>query len=251
MKLQFNLLPDVKQEYLKAQRTKRTVIAISFIASAVSLFILLLMITTVYVVNKKQLSDANKQIDHYSDQLKGIDNLDKILTVQNQLKSVSSLHQSKHITSRLYTYLPQLTPTTVCLGKVTLDLQANTLTIDGSADSLKSVNVFIDTLKFTKYAVDGKDSGRNAFTSVLETQFGLNSANAGSSTNDCGGKPAIASYTLNVQFDQALFSNGQSVALEVPKGKSTTRSVIDDPSNDLFNGQTSTNSNQNSQGGQQ
>lgn len=246
MKLQFNLLPDVKQQYLKAQRTKRTVISASFAAAAVSLFILLLMVATVYVVNKNKLSDANKNIDKYSQQLKSIPNLDKILTVQNQLNSISSLHQQKHITSRIYQFLPQLTPSTVCMGKLTMDLTANSLVIEGSSDSQKSVNTFIDTLKFTTYKMNGQETSTKAFPSVIESQFGLDSTNS-TSLQKCGGKPAVATYQLTVQFDPSLFSNANQISLTVPAGLVTTRSVLDDPSG-LFTG---AKSNSSSQGGGQ
>jgi Tfp pilus assembly protein PilN len=237
MKLQFNLLPDVKQEYLKAQRTKRTVITIAIVTSAVALFILILMLTTVYIVNKKQLSDANKDIQHYSAQLKAIPNLDKILTVQNQLKSLSGLHSNKHAVSRMFTYIPQITPLNVCLGKLNLDLGQNTLILEGTSDSQKSINTFIDTLKFTKYQLDQKDTGKYAFTSVVESQFGIDSS--GTIQTRCDGKIAPASYQITVQFDPILFSNTQNVALSVPQGLVTTRSVLDNPSN-IFNGQTGT-----------
>jgi len=235
MKLQFNLLPDVKQQYLKSERTKRTVITASFAAAALALFILLLMIVTVYIVNKKKLSDADKSISNYSNQLKAIPNLDKILTVQNQLQSVSTLHQNKHLVSRLYQYLPQVTPSNVCLGQANLDLTANSLLLQGTTDSLKSINTYIDTLKFTTYQLGGQETNKNAFPGVVETSFSLNSNAVASGI--CNGKPAIASYGITITFDPVLFSNSQPVELTVPAGLSTTRSVLDDPSNPLFNGQ--------------
>jgi Tfp pilus assembly protein PilN len=235
MKLQFNLLPDVKQEYLKTQRTKRTIITASIVASAIALFIFILMLTTVYVINKKQLSDANKQIDKYTDQLKAIPNLDKILTVQNQLKSLSGLHASKHMLSRVFSYIPQVTPQNVCLGKLSVDLAQSSMMIEGTADSQKSINTFVDTLKFTKYQIDNKDTGKNAFSSVVESQFGIVS----SAQNDvkCDNKAAPASYQLTIQYDPSLFLNSDNVALTVPQGLVTTRSVLDNPSN-IFNGKT-------------
>jgi Tfp pilus assembly protein PilN len=238
MRLQFNLLPDVKQEYLKTERTKKTVIMVAFAASAVSLFLLLLMMTNVYVINKKKLNDADKDVKKYSDQLKAIPNLDRVLTVQNQLKSVASLHQSKHVTSRLYTYLPQITPTNVCLGKVSLDLAGSSLILEGTTDTLKSVNTYVDTLKFTTYQLSGQETKTKAFPTVTESQFGLSQGGGvGGQTTTCAGKPANASYQLSVQFDPVLFSNSSKVTLTVPPGLSTTRSVLDDPNNALFTGQ--------------
>jgi Tfp pilus assembly protein PilN len=241
MKLQFNLLPNVKQQYLKAKHTKRTVIAGSIAAMALALFILLFMIITVDVINKKKLSDADKNISNYSQQLKNIPNINKILTIQNQLQSVATLHQSKHITSRLYQYLPQVTPSNVCLGQITLDTTANSLLLQGTTDSLKSINVFIDTLKFTTYTQGGQGTGKKAFPTVSETSFSLSPSSANGTL--CAGKPAPASYQLTIAYDPALFSNSQSVSLNVPSGESTTRSVLDDPSNPLFNGQTKSSTN--------
>lgn len=257
MKLQFNLLPDVKQEYLKTERTKKNVIMISLIASSISFFLLLFMITTVYVVNHKHLDDADKDITKYSKELKEIPNLDKILTVQNQLKSVADLHANKHVASRLYTYLPQVTPTNVCLGKVAVDIVNNSITANGTAESLKAVNTFIDTLKFTTYKLDNET--KNAFPSVVESQFGLQNdkgtPGVGGASTACGGKPALATYGLTVQFDPALFSNTANIKLSVPSNY-TTRSILDNPSSDLFTGQTNETIKQNSsststQGGSQ
>jgi|GEM_PF-128168 len=240
MKLQFNLLPDVKQEYLKTKKTKRTVITASAVASVISLFILLLMVTTVYVVNKKQLKDADKDIKKYSQQLQGVKNLDKILTIQNQLNSIQTLQGSKHKMSRLFTYLPQVTPAHVCIGQLNVDTASTTMTFQGSSDSQKSINTFVDTLKFTKYKVDSKDSGKYAFNSVTENQFAINSTSNtknNSNTAACDGAPAPASYQLTLKFDPTLFANSSDVVLDVPVGLVTTRSVLDDPSN-IFNGNT-------------
>jgi Tfp pilus assembly protein PilN len=240
MKLQFNLLPDVKQEYLKTRRTKRTVITAALVASSIAFFILLFALITVYVINKKQLSDADGSIKNYSNQLKSIPNLDKVLTIQNQLKSIQTLHESKHKMSRLYTYLPQITPAHVCIGQLTVDTALTTITIQGSSDSQRSINTFVDTLKFTKYKLDNQSSGKNAFTNVIESQFGIStSATSGNNNSKCQGAAAPAAYQLTLQFDPVLFANSSSVELSVPQGLVTTRSVIDDPSN-IFNGSTLT-----------
>jgi len=50
--IQFNLLPAVKLEYVKAQRTKHLLILISAVSSAVALLVLTLSIISVDVVQK-------------------------------------------------------------------------------------------------------------------------------------------------------------------------------------------------------
>src|SRR5581483_3376261 len=108
--VQFNLLPDVKLEYVKTQRTKRLLTVVSLIASLASIAILLASVVTVDVVQKKSLNDENNDISRYSAQLRSVPNLNKILTVQNQLSTLTSLHDQKPVTSRLFNYIAEVTP---------------------------------------------------------------------------------------------------------------------------------------------
>jgi len=229
-KVQFNLLPDVKADYISAQRTRNTVITISGLVAALSLGIFVLLFFTVNVLQKKQLSDADKKTSEVSAQIDKIENLSQILTVQNQLATLPKLHQQKHISSRIFTYLPEVTPANVNIGRLSLDFGQNTMVIDGRADSQRTVNTFIDTLKFTTYTVGSDKTAKAAFPTVVLTSFG-------------GGGGSVG-YTLNIKFDPVLFQNnltdGQdkpiAPVLNVPS-LTTTRSVLDDPSNFLFNGQ--------------
>lgn len=224
MRIQFNLVPDVKQAYIKAQKTKKTVISLMLVATLISAGIFVLMLSIVYGVNKLQLSRADDSIKTNQQQLSKIQDLNKILTVQNQLQSLLSLNQSKNITSRMFDFIIQLTPASAGLSNLQSDFTTNTVQLTGNADSQKTINTFIDTLKFTTYKVDGTDSGKKAFTAVLESNFGVDQKGA--------------NFGISMQFDPALFTS-KNVSLNIPAGLSTTRSVLDDPSNVLFNGQAS------------
>ena len=221
--VQFNLLPDVKLEYIKTQRSKHLVMTVATVAAGAAIVIFLLVFLTVEGVQKKQLNDSSKDITAASNQLKGISNLTQILTVQNQLSTLSSLHHQDTSSSRLFGYLPQLTPVNAHIGSITVDFTANALTINGTADSQTTVNTFIDTLKLTNYKVGAQDSNHQAFTSVVESSFSITSG--------------TVDYGLTMNFDPVLFSNdvASTPQLVVPK-LSTTQSV--DSSGTLFNGQT-------------
>ena len=88
--IQFNLLPDVKLEYIKAKKSKRLVALISTLTCAVAIALVVLLFTVVNVFQKQHLSDLNADIKKYSTSLKNTKDLDKILTIQNQLKSFLS-----------------------------------------------------------------------------------------------------------------------------------------------------------------
>ena len=200
--VQFNLLPDVKQEYVNARRTKQLVVLVSFVVSAAALGIMLLLLLTVDVVQKKSLHDANSDIKRYSAQLKAIPDIDKILTVQNQLNTLPGLHDKKYVVSRTFGYLAQLTPANVSISTYTADYSANTMSIVGEAPSLDQVNVYADTLKATTYKTDSSSSSKKAFTSVVLSSFGRDSKGA--------------TYTLNITFDPAILSSQNNVTLDVP-----------------------------------
>jgi len=230
--VQFNLLPDTKLATVKSSRSRDLLVSFALIISAASAVIFLVLLMTTSVIQKKQLSNADKTIASDTAKLQSMNGLDKMITVQNQLSTLVDLHKNKHISSRIFSYLPEVTPTQVSLGRLAMDFKGNTMQIDGTAFDQKSVNTFIDTLKFTTYIVNSGDSPKSAFPSVVESSFSIGSKNVG--------------YSLNVIFDPALFANnvfdsqGHSKAptLQVPK-LTTTRSITDDPANLLFNGQNS------------
>ncbi|MBI2589282.1 hypothetical protein HYW35_03745 [Candidatus Saccharibacteria bacterium] len=226
-RIQFNLLPDVKLQFDKAKRVQNLVFRVATAASATMLGLFLVMLVVVHVVQKSQLSSAAKAQDTLSSQLSNIPNLGQIITIQNQLKTLVGLHQAKHVSSRIFTYLPQVTPSNASIGKLDIDLAGSTMSISGNADSQKTVNTFIDTLKFTTYMVGDQDTPHSAFTSVVESTFAINATNV--------------SYTLDISFDPQLFANNlldsqdhpQEPKLSVPK-LTTTKSGVNDANNPIF-----------------
>lgn len=213
--IQLNLLPDVKLQYLKARRTQRLVVSVSMLVIIVSFVVLALLISTVDIIQKKSLSDLNRDIGTYTHQLQSTPNLNKILTVQNQLQVLTSLHDQKPAASRLFGYLQQVTPSSASISQLNIDYTQNTLSLTGNADSLDTVNAFTDTLKFTTYKKsDG--SSANAFSSVVLAQFSRNAAGA--------------TYTITATFDPAIFNSANNTSLTVPSIIST-RSIIEQPTN--------------------
>lgn len=200
--IQFNLLPDVKLEYIKAERTKRLVVSVSLLAGAVALAIFLILLFTVDVVQKKNMNDLTKDIGTYGNQLKNTKDLSQILTVQSQLDSLGKLHDAKPTTSRVFAFMNQLTPTSASISKLDADFTANTITITGTADSLDTVNKFVDALKYTDYATKAAPStSLPAFSNVVLASFGRDTTGA--------------NFSITLNFDPPLFSNASDVTLTV------------------------------------
>lgn len=216
--IQFNLLPEVKQEYLKAKRQKHSVIVISLLAAGASLFIFTMLFLTVFVFQKAQIKGLSNDIADSTKTLKNTEDLDKILTIQNQLKSLPDLHDQKPVTSRLFTYLTQLTPSQVAIGNVELNYPESKLTLSGTSDSLGTINKFVDTLKFTTYD-DGTGAKDNKpFTGVVLSSFSKTEKEA--------------TYQIMLTFKPVIFDSRSDVKLAVPKIISN-RSETEKPT-DLF-----------------
>ncbi len=223
--IQFNLLPDVKLQYLKVRRTQHLVYTAAIIAIAVSLFILVILIGTVEILQKKNISDLQTDIKTNSNQLKNTPNISKILTVQNQLETLTSLHDTKPVVSRLFGFIQSLTPSSVSISSLSADYGANTISITGNAPSIDVINTYVDTLKFTKYQQSNGSSAK-AFSQVVLSSFGRTSAGA--------------TYSIMATFDPAIFNIQNTVKLNVPAGLITTRSQVDQPT-DLFKSSNSAN----------
>jgi Tfp pilus assembly protein PilN len=220
--IQLNLLPDVKTKYIKAQRTKRTVILSTFVISGVAIGVVLLLASVVYGAQSLRLKSLDSDIKDKTAELKKIDGLDKILTIQNQLTALPGLHSDKPVVSRIFVFLPQVTPTDVKIATYDLKLDDSTMAFTGTAKDLVAVNKFVDTLKFTKFTTDTDQNNINAFSSVVLSTFSRTDKEA--------------TYSVTLKYNTALFSAAnKSVTLVVPKITST-RSETERPT-DLFNAQ--------------
>jgi Tfp pilus assembly protein PilN len=216
--IQFNLLPDVKLAFVKAQRTKRLVMGSAFIATASAFAIFVLLFTGVHVVQKVRISQLNGDIKDKTAELKENDDLDKVLTIQNQLSSLTGLHDQKVASSRTLAFVQQVTPSEVSINNLAVDFKENTMTITGLSPTLDRVNTFIDTLKYSKYTRNENPEEKKAFSDVVLSQFGRSEV--------------ATTYTITLVYDPALFGPEVSNLLIVPKGV-TTNSVVDQP-NTLF-----------------
>lgn len=215
MTIQFNLLPDIKIQYLKTKRQQRVVILLSMFTTIISVSLLAILLTVVFGVQKKTIGDLNRDIGSKSKKLESTTDLDKILTVQSQLVSLTGLHDSKVVASRIYTYLPQITPVNVSVSKFSADFTSSTLSVAGNANNITAVNTYVDTLKFAKYTADGKSAELPVFSNVVLSGFSVTTASS--------------SYSISMNFDPVIFSEKHTIALTIPNTV-TTRSVTDQPS---------------------
>jgi len=212
--IQFNLLPDVKLAFIKARKLKRLVMVGAASVTSVSLAMVILLFIFVNVAQKKHLSDISKNIVSNENKIKGTKDLDKILTIQNQLNSLTALHDGKPVASRLFGYMNLITPANVSLSALSIDFTSGALTVGGTADALSTVNKFVDTIKFTTYTIDGQTTSKKVFSSTVLSSFAKTTKNS--------------TYSISTIFDPLIFDVNTKLSLTVPKIIST-RSETEKP----------------------
>jgi Tfp pilus assembly protein PilN len=235
--IQFNLLPDVKIEYLKVRRAKRLIMLIAALITGASLVVLILLVFTVHVFQKQHLENIATDIERDSRAIKSTPGIEKILTVQNQLISLPALHQQKPEASRVFQYIAQVTPANVTIANLSVDFSTNTVSLTGSAPALSDVNRFVDTLKFTEYT-RGEAETLNAMTfNRGEHDLAFSNVVLGS----FGRSDDAANFTIDLNFAPEIFQTSRDNPETADKNESkhivkliipnivTTRSQLEKP----------------------
>jgi len=238
--IELNLLPDLKLEYIKTQRTQKLVISVSLLVTAAAV-VLLVILLAADGLQRKHLSDLASNITKESKTLKGEPNINKILTVQNQAESLGALHDAKPEASKLFTYLNQVTPNNVSISNIDIDFTQYTATITGTADTLISVNTYVDTLKNATYTSKSMTSATPAFSNIVLSSFGYSFNKTDPSSS--------ASYSITLAYDQNIFKITEDAKLSVPT-KTTTHAGETNP-NDLFKAAPDSSASNTSSGGTQ
>jgi len=218
--IQLNLLPDIKIAFMRSRRLKRLVMMVASIISIISISIVVLLYSFVNIAQKQHISNINSNIKSNDSKLGNITDLNKVLTIQNQLESLTELHDQKPAISRLFGYINSITPAKVDLSTLSIDFTNKTLKITGSSDSLNTLNKFIDTIKFTVYSTPYELSDKKAFSSTVLTSYSK--------------EEKRVTYAIGTTFDPAIFDGRFVPILKVPKIISS-RSETEKPTT-LFQG---------------
>ena len=93
---EISLVPDVKAEMLKVQKTRNFVFAICGIVSMISVGLVLLLVIIKAGMDLK-ISGQDNTLELMSNKLESFDSLDELLTVQKQEEFIESLYYSRDI----------------------------------------------------------------------------------------------------------------------------------------------------------
>ena len=80
--LQINLLPDIKAEYLKAQRTKRMFMVGSTLVSSVTIGLVVIMFLYVNVWQREHSNNLSEDLTRLTAEYEANEDLGRIVTIQ-------------------------------------------------------------------------------------------------------------------------------------------------------------------------
>lgn len=148
--IEINLIPDVKQELLKAQRTRAAVISTSILVSIIAGGLVVALSLYVFGVQTVRSSLLDGQITDGNNKLSQVEDLSKILTIQNQLTKISELNANKNIDSRVFDMLSAVTPAgsnSVQFSQISIDSETTTIRLEGQTATYDSMEIFKKTVE--------------------------------------------------------------------------------------------------------
>lgn len=179
--IEINLVPDVKQELIRAQRVRNNVIALTILIGIISLATVILLAFYVFGVQTIRDNLADSSIENNISKLKKVDDLSKTLTIQNQLTKLSDLNSSKRISSRVFDLFNSLippAPNDIKISSLILNADEGMIRIEGQAvNSYPAVEIFKKTLEGSKLKYktiddDEKQVDLVSRVSITDTSYG-------------------------------------------------------------------------------
>lgn len=149
--IEINLIPDVKQELIRAQRQRSTIISIALLTGIGAVGAVVLLALYVYGAQQVVSVLADNSIKNNNDVLSEHQDISKTLTIQNQLEKMPDVYAQKKLTSRVFDLLNAVIPPkpndiTISNLLVTTD-EDRTIRIEGQAiNSYRAVELFKKTI---------------------------------------------------------------------------------------------------------
>lgn len=183
--IEINLVPDIKQELIQAQRVRSAVISVAIVIGIVAIIVVTLLAIYVFGVQTVRSALDDNGIKDGSAKLASVQDLSKTLTIQNQLTKISALDSQKKIDSRIFDLLHAIippAPNVVTISTLSLDSTTDTLTVEGQASDYTAVEVFKKTIDGAQVSFKN-DQGSQKVTlassvSISNTSWGEDSTGA-------------------------------------------------------------------------
>lgn len=224
--IEINLIPDVKQELLRAQRTRAIVISGAIVTSIIAAGAVVLLLVYIYAVQNIRGFSLDSQIKDRNAELSQVEDLSKILTIQNQLSVINSLNDNKNINSRIFDVVSAVVPpapNNVLISQINVDNEESTVTLEGQTLNFNSMEVFKKTLDSA--IIVYTENGEQKEVKLAST---LNSGEVTYGSNANNEKVIV--FTISFEFPEELFSPKLStIAIKLSVNGNVTDSYLGIP----------------------
>ena len=215
--IEINLLPNVKRELLKTRAMRNRVISISFLAGGASIAAVVVL---ALIFGSQIAAEAVQSgvIKDRNDKLMAVEDLNKVVTIQNQLTKINEQYSGKKINSRIFdvvTAVNPVAPNNVSFSDIKVNPESKTITLEGSAvNGYSALETLKKTILNTKVqTTDGDKSSEVSLTKEIkdgDTSFGENSE----------GKKVLQ-FSFSFEYAEELLApaNNGTVSVLTPTGK--------------------------------
>lgn len=201
--IEINLIPDVKQEMIRAQKMRNTAISLSIVvALAAGAVVALLSILVGFQALRENLARA--EIKKQFSTLQSTEDIEKALTIQSQLSAISAINDKKTVNSRLFDVVATINPPApndIKYSTIKLDPATKTLIIEGTA-----ANSYVATDTFRKLILNTKvESSKDGAVATVPLTDDVQITDASYGENGDGQR--VLSFKATFVYPDGLFDN--------------------------------------------
>ena len=225
--IEINLVPDVKQELIKAQRVRASVISMSILVGMIAVGVVVILAIWVFAVQAARGVLSDNTIKSESEKLAKVEDVSNTLTIQNQLSKLTSMHDEKSIDSRIFDILTTINPpapNNVSITNLSLDSADKTIEIEAQAiNGYPALDVFKKTINATtfQFTQDGQKQSVPLASDMSDTDRSYG--------EDASGAKVLR-FTLTFTYPDELFAKtAQGATIVAPTRTNVTDSFLGVP----------------------
>lgn len=202
--IEINLVPDVKQELIRAERVRSVVISMTILVGMVAIGAVILLVVYVFGFQKTRDIFSENTIKTESAKLLAVEDIESSLTIQNQLSALPALHEGKYIDSRVFDLLTTINPAApndISISKLGINTTDKTITIEAQAvGGYPALEVFKKTIAATEFRFAGTDNTEES--RLLTTSMSDGDRSYGENADGV----RVLRFSLTFEYPEELFA---------------------------------------------
>lgn len=134
---EINLVPEIKYQMLKSMRFRKVSSFVCIIVAGV-VGLTTIVFGAIVLIQNSTLASQDTKIENMAKKIEEFSSMDDFLTLQSQLNAIQTVNDNKQVLSRIFGVLSMLRPQggdELTLSKVSINMEDDTVTMEGQADA--------------------------------------------------------------------------------------------------------------------